>query len=80
MASELLRIKRKGLPDLEGRGRGNQLVKVIVETPRKLSGEAKELYESIRELNCENDHPARQGFLDRIRDYLTGGPGEDEKS
>ena len=79
-SGELLRIKRKGLPDLEGRGRGNQLVKVIVETPRKLSGEAKELYESIRELNCENDHPARQGFLDRIRDYFKGGSSEGEES
>ena len=76
----MLRIKRRGLPDLEGRGRGHQLVRIIVETPRKLSGETKELYKQIRELNFENEHPARQSFLDRIKDYLKGGSREAEES
>jgi len=71
-AGEILRMKRKGLPALEGGGRGDQLVRVIVETPRKLSADARELFEQIRELNPENEHPARQGFLDRIRDYFKG--------
>jgi len=79
-SGEMLRIKRRGLPDIEGRGRGHQLVQIIVETPRKLSGEAKELYEQIRELNSENEHPARQSFLDRIKDYLKGGSREAEES
>ena len=79
-SGEVLRIKRRGLPDIEGRGRGHQLVRIIVETPRKLSGEAKEFYEQIRELNSENEHPARQSFLDRIKDYLKGGPREAEES
>ena len=79
-SGEVLRIKRRGLPDIEGRGRGHQLVRIIVETPRKLSGETKELYKQIRELNSENEHPARQSFLDRIKDYLKGGPREAEES
>ena len=65
-------MKRKGLPALEGGARGDQLVRVIVETPGKLSSEARELFEQIRELNQENEHPARQGFLDRIREYFKG--------
>ena len=71
-AGEIIRMKRKGLPALEGGARGDQLVKVVVETPRKLSSEARGLFEQIRELNHENEHPARQGFLDRIRDYFKG--------
>lgn len=69
---EILRIKRKGLPALEGSGRGDQLVRVMVETPRKLSAEARGLFEQIRDLDSENEHPARQGFLDRIREYFKG--------
>lgn len=69
---EILRMKRKGLPALEGGARGDQLLRVIVETPGKLSSEARELFEQIRELNQENEHPARQGFLDRIRKYFKG--------
>ena len=82
-SSEVLRIRRKGLPELEDRGRGDrgdQLVRVIVETPRKLSAEARKLFEELRGFDSDNGHPARQGFLDRIRDYLKGGSGEDEKS
>jgi hypothetical protein len=36
--------------------------------------------EQIRELNSENEHPARQSFLDRIKDYLKGGSREAEES
>lgn len=68
----VLRIKGKGLPALEGSGRGDQLIRVMVETPRKLSAEARGLFEQIRNLDSDAEHPARQGFLDRIRDYFKG--------
>ncbi len=39
----VLRLKGKGLPDLEGGRRGDQLVRVIVATPEKLSSADEEL-------------------------------------
>ncbi len=44
---ELLRIKNKGVP-VEG-GRGDFMVKISIETPKKLSRKAQELVEKLRE-------------------------------
>jgi molecular chaperone DnaJ len=49
-SGETFRIKSKGVPDLHGRGRGNHLVKITVEVPKKLSREQKELIEELKNL------------------------------
>ena len=73
-SGEVFRLKGKGLPSIEGRGCGHQLVRVVVETPKKVSGKAKGLFEELRELEGQkNSHPARQGFLEKIQDFLKGG-------
>ncbi len=55
-----LRMKGKGLPHLQGSGRGDQMVKVRVAVPSKLSKKQREL---IKELNEEK---ASVGFLKRF--------------
>lgn len=45
---ELLRIKNKGVPSGRSGNRGDFMVKVIVETPKKLSRNAKKLIEDLR--------------------------------
>jgi molecular chaperone DnaJ len=47
-SGEVFRIKEKGVPELQGRGRGNQLVTVVIETPKSLSREQKELIEKLK--------------------------------
>ena len=72
-SGDVVTIKGKGLPSLEGFAKGNQIVRFLIETPRKLSPEARKLFEQLRELDGEDHHhPKRQGFLDRICDYFTG--------
>ncbi|TSC94073.1 MAG: molecular chaperone DnaJ [Candidatus Berkelbacteria bacterium Athens1014_28] len=48
-SGELFRIRDKGVPILGRRGRGDHLVKIIVEIPKKLSREQKRLIEQLRE-------------------------------
>ena len=48
-SGETFRIKGRGVPDLNGRGTGNQLVKVVVRVPKKLSREQKELLEKLQD-------------------------------
>ncbi|MEE9163731.1 MAG: DnaJ C-terminal domain-containing protein, partial [Thermoplasmata archaeon] len=43
------RLRGKGLPDLNGSRRGDQLVRVVVKTPRKLSAEEKTLFRTLAE-------------------------------
>lgn len=45
----VFRLRGKGLPDLEGNGRGDELVKVVVITPEKLSPEVKGLLRKLGE-------------------------------
>lgn len=46
---KLLKLKNKGMPHLQGRGRGDMYVKVIVGVPKKLSKEQKQLIEKLKE-------------------------------
>ncbi len=58
---EVFRIKGRGMPVLNGYGRGDLLVKVVVRTPTKLSREERELFERLAELEKE-----KRGVLRRI--------------
>lgn len=46
-SGETFRIKEKGIPNLRGRGIGNQLVKIFVKTPKSLSREQKRIIEDL---------------------------------
>ncbi|MFC1623193.1 DnaJ C-terminal domain-containing protein, partial [Patescibacteria group bacterium] len=48
-SKEIFRIKGKGVPHLQGSGRGDHLVTVIVEVPKKLSREQKRIMKSLQE-------------------------------
>ncbi len=43
----ILRLRSKGFPALRGRGRGNHLVRVLVEIPRKLSDRARTAVDTL---------------------------------
>ena len=47
---KVFRLRGQGLPHLRGAGRGDQYVRVILETPRHLSGEQKDLMHRMMEL------------------------------
>lgn len=47
---KLFRLRGKGVPHLDGRGRGDQLVEVMVKVPDKLTKEQQRLLESYREI------------------------------
>lgn len=50
-SGEIFRIKEKGVPHLEKRGRGDHLVKIIVQVPKYPSKEQKKLIEELRKLD-----------------------------
>jgi len=49
-SGKLLRLKGKGIPRLNSRGRGDHFVKIIVKTPTHLNRRAKKLYEELMEM------------------------------
>jgi molecular chaperone DnaJ len=52
-SEKIFRLRGKGLPALHREERGDQLVKVHVKTPEKLSKEEKELFEKMAELETK---------------------------
>jgi len=66
----MLRLKGKGVPSLRGGGRGDQLVKVILETPVNLSGEQKAMLEKFQESMRTLNTPKRRTFEERAAKFL----------
>jgi molecular chaperone DnaJ len=63
----VFRLRGRGVPHLEGRGRGDVLVEIVVDTPADLPREQEELVRQLAELRGDDVAPADSGFLSRIR-------------
>jgi molecular chaperone DnaJ len=68
-SGKVLRLRGQGLPVLEGRGKGDQLVRVFVEVPKKLSDRQKELLRELQEL--ERKGSGHKSFFDKIVNYFS---------
>ncbi|MDD3042392.1 MAG: molecular chaperone DnaJ [Methanosarcinaceae archaeon] len=84
----VFRLKGKGIQHLQGHGKGDHLVRVILKTPSKLTKEQKELLEEFEELgegkkkkeekaktgdaDSTKGEKAKKGFFDKMKDVLEG--------
>ena len=59
----VFRLKGKGIPVLNGRGRGDQYVTVSIETPKGLNKEQKEALRKFSETLGENNYEKRKSFF-----------------
>ena len=70
------RLRGKGMPDVNGRGRGDLFATVQVQTPKKLSKEQKKLLEQLAtSLPKEQFEPTPvdhedKGLFDRVKDIF----------
>ncbi len=67
-----LRVRGAGMPVLQGRGRGDLVVEVAVETPTKLSKKQKELLKEFRETETGEECPESRGFFDTLKNAFGG--------
>ena len=69
---KILRLKGKGIPDVNGYGKGDLLVKVNVWIPKNLNKDEKKTIEDLKErsflkpLNVEN----KKGFFRKVKDFF----------
>ena len=61
------RLKGKGIPVLNGRGRGDQYVTVYIETPRNLNREQKEALKKFSEALGEGNYEERRNFFKKFK-------------
>jgi len=69
-SGDLYRLKGMGLPDVHGRRRGDILVLVLVEIPKKLSRRQEELLREFADTERKGVLPHREGFLERLANYI----------
>lgn len=65
-SGRIFRLRGRGVPHLKGRGRGDLLVRAMVETPTDLSNEEEDLLERLAELRGE-ELARPEGLLSKIR-------------
>jgi molecular chaperone DnaJ len=61
----VFRLRGKGMPDINTRRRGDQLVRVVLVTPKRLKREERELFQRLRDM--ENRDKGKPGLFDRLR-------------
>ena len=63
-----IRQRGAGMPVLNGRGTGDMVVQIEVETPTKLTARQKELLEEFRATETGAESPQSSGFFSKLKD------------
>ena len=61
------RLRGKGIPNMNGHGRGDQYVTVNIETPRNLTREQKEALRKFSDTLKENNYEERKSFFKKFK-------------
>jgi molecular chaperone DnaJ len=64
------RMRGKGVPFINGSGRGDLYVHLQVSIPEKLSKEQRKLFEQLRESLPAADAPKEKGLFEKVKDYF----------
>ncbi|MDX1548726.1 MAG: molecular chaperone DnaJ, partial [Rhodothermales bacterium] len=75
-SGKILRMRGRGLPELQGSRRGDQMIRVHVWTPRELTAEERRLLEGLRSAESFQPRPEREdhrkSFFSRVKDVFAG--------
>ncbi|MFA7604531.1 MAG: molecular chaperone DnaJ [Novosphingobium sp.] len=63
-----LRKRGAGMPVLQGRGRGDLVIEIVVETPTRLTARQKELLCELQATETGEECPQSKGFFERLKD------------
>ena len=67
-----LRVRGAGMPVLNGRGHGDMVIQVEVETPTRLSAKQRELLEEFRATETGEECPASKSFFGKLKSLFDG--------
>jgi molecular chaperone DnaJ len=65
------RIRNEGVPHLNESGRGDLVVEVMVQTPKKLSRTQRELVRQLADSMAVENKPASRNMLNKMKDLFS---------
>jgi len=68
-SGKVFRLRGQGLPHINNSGRGDQLVRVFIEVPRKLNDRQKELLTEFATIEADNS--GNKSFFEKIANYFS---------
>ncbi|MFQ5457635.1 MAG: molecular chaperone DnaJ [Myxococcota bacterium] len=71
-SGRLFRLRHRGIASLNGGGRGDQLVAVLVEVPSKLNARQKDLLHQFDEASKAETNPIGRDFLEKVKGMFSG--------
>jgi molecular chaperone DnaJ len=69
-SGKVFRLKAKGIPHLHSQQRGDQHVRVVVETPTELTSKQRDLLEKFAEASGEESHPQSKTFFAKVKELF----------
>lgn len=69
-SGEQLRHRGAGMSILNGRGRGDLVARILVETPSRMSAKQKKLLQEFRDTETGDECPAAKNFFARVKDMF----------
>ena len=67
---QVFKLRGKGIVNIEGRGRGDLLARVIVEVPTPLNAEQRKKLEEFSAVCGEENSPLHRSFFERAKDFF----------
>jgi len=74
-SGQVLRLAGQGIQNVHGYGRGDQLVNVFIETPKKLAAEQERLLREYAKLEEKHVAPRTKSFFDKLKKYFAEDGG-----
>ncbi len=71
-SGKILRLRGKGIADIDGYGKGDQLIYINVWTPEHLTSEEKKILEGLKDSPNFQPNPSKseKGFFERMREFF----------
>ncbi|WP_192821692.1 molecular chaperone DnaJ [Rufibacter sp. LB8] len=71
-SGKILRLRGKGIPDINGYGRGDQLIHINVWTPKAVNSEERQILEKLRDSQNFTPNPGKneKGFFEKMKEYF----------
>ena len=66
-SGEMMRITGAGIPHVRGHGRGDQIIQMMVETPKKLNKKQKEIFQELAEIEGNPIKKTLKGIFQKLK-------------